>query len=320
MTVSHESRADTVPWLLDVADGGGRVPLDVVLAERLADVQGVLRDHGVVVVTGLRPVDDLAGGALRDAMFAITGSKPTPYAEQSSPRTAVGEGVFTATDYPAHAEIFLHNELSYARSWPEHLLFYCDQPAEQGGQTVFADCAEVRRAIPAGIVTEFEAKDWMYVRNLRGSAGLDWQQVFQTTSREHVEKYCRANDIRLEWRDQGVRLRAVRPVTLVTGGLQRWFNHVAAFHTSTLPEGLARSLRSIYAEEDIPVNTYFGTGERIPDRTVGEIREAYRRVAVDVAWRRGDLAVVDNRRVAHGRRPFMGTRKVFVVLAGEGRR
>jgi hypothetical protein len=322
MTVSHSPSSDqrTAPWLLDVGDGGDRVPLNVVLAERLTDVRTVLRDHGAVVLTGLLPLTDLTGGTLRDAMYAITGSSPTPYAEQSSPRTEVGEGVFTATDYPAHAEIFLHNELSYATSWPEHLLFYCGRPAEQGGQTVLADCAEVYRAIPAGIRAEFEAKDWMYVRNLRGSAGLDWQQVFQTTSRADVASYCRANDIELEWRDQGARLRAVRPVTLVSDGVPRWFNHVAAFHTSTLPAGLARSLRSIYAEQDIPVNTYFGTGEPIPDDTVREIRAAYERAAVEVTWRHGDLAVVANRLVAHGRRPFRGTREVFVVLAGEGHR
>ena len=37
--------------------------------------------------------------------------------------------------------------------------------------------------------------------------------------------------------------------------------------------------------------------------------------AVDVDWRRGDLLLIDNMLVAHGRRPFTGSRRVLVAMS-----
>ena len=40
------------------------------------------------------------------------------YAGGDSPRRAVQDKVYTSTEFPPHLEIYLHNELSYAGSWP----------------------------------------------------------------------------------------------------------------------------------------------------------------------------------------------------------
>ena len=37
-------------------------------------------------------------------------------------------------------------------------------------------------------------------------------------------------------------------------------------------------------------------------------------LTVDLQWRPGDVALVDNLRVMHGRRPFQGERKVLASL------
>jgi alpha-ketoglutarate-dependent taurine dioxygenase len=46
-----------------------------------------------------------------------------------------------------------------------------------------------------------------------------------------------------------------------------------------------------------------------------EIRGAYDSETVKFDWQRGDLLLVDNMLVAHGREPFTGNRKVLVAMA-----
>ena len=47
-----------------------------------------------------------------------------------------------------------------------------------------------------------------------------------------------------------------------------WFNHLTFFHVTTLPADLREGLREMFAEEDLPTNTYYGDGEPIPDDVI----------------------------------------------------
>ena len=44
-------------------------------------------------------------------------------------------------------------------------------------------------------------------------------------------------------------------------------------------------------------------------------RETRRREASRFPWEAGDLLVLDNHMVAHGRRPFTGPRRILVAMA-----
>jgi hypothetical protein len=45
------------------------------------------------------------------------------------------------------------------------------------------------------------------------------------------------------------------------------------------------------------------------------VRDQGLRHAVDVQWRSGDLTLIDNTLVGHGRRPFTGKRRVLVAMS-----
>ena len=52
------------------------------------------------------------------------------------------------------------------------------------------------------------------------------------------------------------------------------------------------------------------------DRTVvEEIRGLYERTAIRFPWQRGDILLVDNFLVSHGREPFVGPRSILVAMA-----
>jgi hypothetical protein len=94
-----------------------------------------------------------------------------------------------------------------------------------------------------------------------------------------------------------------------------WFNHATFFHVSTLPEAVREGLAAGLAEEDLPANTYYGDGSPIEPETLEHLRAAYREETVLFPWRQGDLLMLDNMLVAHGRSPFRGPRKILVAMA-----
>jgi alpha-ketoglutarate-dependent taurine dioxygenase len=148
---------------------------------------------------------------------------------------------------------------------------------------------------------------------------MTWQEAFQETDRGRVEDYCRAAGIELSWRPNGVlRTRQVRPAVAVHPRTREpvWFNHAVFFHVLSLAPVLREMLLGQVVEADLPSNTYYGDGGPIEPETIAALRDAYAAELVTVPWREGDVLLVDNVLVAHGREPFTGPRRVVVSMAG----
>lgn len=238
------------------------------------------------------------------------------YGEPTSPRTQIKNNVYTSTDYPADQSIFLHNENSYRHTWPLKIFFFCLEPSAQGGETPIADCRKVFERIDPKIRQRFIEKGWMLVRNFSDRLSFKWQSVFQTEDKSAVEAYCREAGIETEWRGDRLRTRQVRlavaqhPVT----GEMVWFNHAAFFHVSTLEPSMRKVLLAELKEDDLPNNTYYGDGSPIELSIIEEVREAYRRETVSFPWQEGDILMLDNMLIAHGRNPYVGQRRILVAM------
>jgi alpha-ketoglutarate-dependent taurine dioxygenase len=240
------------------------------------------------------------------------------YGERSSPRHKVSGSIYTSTDHPADQPIVLHNEQSYTLSWMMKLWFFCLQPANTGGGTPIADSRRIFRRLSPELVEKFEEKQVMYLRNYGAGLGLSWQEVFQTSEKSEVEAYCRQVGIKYEWLDgERLRTRQIRPAIRRHPKTDEkvWFNHALFFHVSSLEAATRDSLLSGLNEEDLPFNTYYGDGSPFEAAALGEIREAYRRETVSFPWQAGDILMVDNMLVAHGREPYTGHRQVVVAMA-----
>jgi len=242
------------------------------------------------------------------------------YRDRSSPRHEVGDKIYTSTDYPAEQSIFLHNEGTYWLTWPLKIYFGCLIAAQQGGETPIADCRNIFQRIPPQIREKFIEKKVLYVRNYNDGFGLTWQTVFQTRDKAVVEEYCRRNSIEFEWKagcDLRLRTRQIRQAVAQhpkTGELI-WFNHATFFHVSTLEPAFRKALLAEFKEEDLPNNTYYGDGSPIEPEVLEELRAVYQQEMVLFPWQAGDLLMLDNMSIAHGRSPFVGSRKVVVGMA-----
>ena len=240
------------------------------------------------------------------------------YNERSSPRSELKKGIYTSTDYPSDQSIHFHNEQSYGRSWPMKLWFFCVLPAEQGGATPIADGRKVYQRISSTIRDRFAEKKVMYMRNYGDGLGLTWQTAFQTSSKNDVEDYCRRSNISCEWKS-GDRLRTRQIFANITThprtGEPVWFEHAAFFHISSLQPKVIETLLAEFAEEDLPMNTYYGDGTPIELSELAEIREAYRQETVAFPWQKRDLLLIDNVLTSHSRQAFVGDRKILVAMA-----
>jgi alpha-ketoglutarate-dependent taurine dioxygenase len=239
------------------------------------------------------------------------------YLEGATPRTEVEDKIYTSTEYPAHRSIALHNELSIAVTFPIKIWFLCLKSAEQGGETPICDMRKVFQRLSPKLKERFLLKNWMLVRNYGNGFGLPWQTSFHTTDKRVVEAYCRKNAIDFEWKDGDcLRTCQVRPAVIKhpKTGEMVWFNHIAFWHISTLESELRETLLVDFQEKDLPYSTYYGDGSPIEVSVIEEICQAYQQETVFFPWQEGDLLMLDNVLVAHGRNPFVGTRKVLAAM------
>ena len=239
------------------------------------------------------------------------------YVYRSTPRTQVGKNIYTATEYPAHKSIPLHNEEAYKRDWPMRLAFLCVRPSDEGGETPIADTVAVTSRIPQEILQKFGQKKVMYVRNYGTGVDLEWQTVFQTQEKSEVEAYCREHDIEFEWKpgdclrtSQVCQAVAQHPET----GQQIWFNQAYLFNILSLDEKTRNSMLKVYSESNLPRNSYYGDGSPIEAHTLEQVRIAYEAEKTAFSWKTNDVMLLDNMLVSHARNPFRGERRVLVGM------
>jgi alpha-ketoglutarate-dependent taurine dioxygenase len=343
---SIDGRGGPLPLVLEPA---AAAPLD---AERLAGwidahrpwVEDQLLAHGALLLRGFCISDPRA---FERVIRAVSPDLKNDYLG-TSPRDALTSHVFSASELPPFYPIPQHCEMSFLPAPPSRLFFCClTAPQGPGGETPLVDFRRVLRDIDPAVRDRFVQKGVRIIRNYAGPEGGSrfdlwklkrWDEMFQTTDRKVVEARCRESGFEFTWRPGGLlRLVHEQPATRphpVTGE-PVWFNHAQVFHLSSAPAEYRRIVRRLdYIElkllqkfsaamvsvkgrlvrpEDQAMHCTYGGGEPIPDSDMEAVRDAIWRNMVFFPWREGDIVMIDNAAVAHGRMPYRGPRKVVVA-------
>jgi alpha-ketoglutarate-dependent taurine dioxygenase len=313
VTIGHlDGRA--IPILVEPA--GGAVDLVEWVATTSGPFDALVDSYGAVLLRGFT-VDETSF----ERFVGLVGDGGLEYTQRSTRRTREAEGVYTSTEYPPALPIALHSENAFQAEWPQRIAFHAVVVAESGGATPIADNNAVFEALDEDVRNELIRRKIKYVRNFGGGFELPWQEAFQTESRAEVEAYCNRNAIAWSWKD-GDRLKTEQTLPAAircpVSGLPLWFNQAHLFHVSNLTPEVRAALLEALPEDDLPRQVYFGDGEPISDEAMDRVRAAYDASTVRFDWQVGDLAVLDNRRVCHGREPFTGARKVLVSMWNPG--
>lgn len=280
------------------------------IGDHMDDVKTGLNEAGLVLFRGF----DTEDAATLKKTLALFGADPMTDARWSTPRSSVGEGAFTSTEFPAEQWIVLHSEMSYARTWPRLLMFQCKDAADTGGATTIADMNAVTEAL-GDLVEEFHEREVIYRRNFRQGIDIPWQHAFETEDKDEVGEIAKRNGLEIEWKADGtlrVDQQAQGAIDGPNGAL--WFNQAHLFHPLQLPEATRNALIGAFGADGLPRNAIFGDGEPIPDATIQRILDVLTEKTENIDWQDGDLAIIDNMRWMHGRAPFTGSRKVLAAM------
>ena len=225
--------------------------------------------------------------------------------------------VYGTTTYPLEQPIHFHNEAAAATEWPLYLFFYCAQPALEGGATRLVDTRGVLACMTPAERATIRDRKLTYIRNHYPNLDVPWNTLFGTEDPREAERKCRENDVEFEWvaRDS-LRTRTMRkmiqrhPVT----GDDVLFHHLFLNHPACLDPATREGLEQQFAGETFPRNVLAEGESLIPDVWVRDLMDAYEARAADVRWRAGDVLLLDNMLVSHGRAPFRGPRRILVAM------
>jgi alpha-ketoglutarate-dependent taurine dioxygenase len=309
---------DAIAFTLEPNEGVAASDLAARIVDERPDLEQALLKSGALLCRGWS-VEDVAD--FMTVVRAFAGERPLfGYAGGASPRSALGNGSYSSTDYPPHVALSLHNELSYTDLYPRLLFFACLQAPESGGETTLGDSRRILRAIDPEVANRFRERRVRYLRNLspiRGG-GYSWREAFETDDPREAEDRAVAMGGNVEWLSGEVlRLSQTRPATVThpETGEEVWFNQADGFHPTALdPVSYAEAMAFAGSEEDFRLNVTYGDGSGIDGRDLEDIRAAIRSETRPHCWREGDVLVIDNLLVAHGRRPFSGPRRIVLAM------
>jgi alpha-ketoglutarate-dependent taurine dioxygenase len=299
------------------------------LAEKRPMLDRLLLTAGAIVLRGF-PIER----SVHFARFADSYAPFEPgYVAGTVGRDVIVDQVMSVNTLPPGLLMDIHQEMAYLPRHPKRIAFYCRMPPVSGGATMICDMREATARIDPVLFREVEKRGIRHVRNfaapsrdpvhpLLAQYRRTWVDTFKTDDPAVAEAACRAVGFETRWCDDGS-LETINHIPgIVTHphtGEQVWFNQVAAIALSARsnPE-MSKVMAEIAKHVTRPsfVSTY-GDGGEIPLELLEPINPMLRELAVTFSWSHGDIMLIDNYLVGHGRMPFTGKRDIQVVLLDE---
>lgn len=267
----------------------------------LARVAKLYRLHGAIWFHGFDPsVENFK---------KFTSSLSTSFIEYvggAMSRTPIGgdQTVVAVTGATDNFGVPLHAELYYRAKHPRLLWFYCDRVAATGGETTVCDGFVAFEKFSEHTKKLMRTRKIVYIRRY---AEAEWQSIYQTTNIDDVKKHCVENELQLEVNaDRSITTRyTTSPIVPDREGKRFGFlNNILPIISQELEGKRSNQLR-------------LDDGYGIPHDVLLEIRFLTEIMTHPVAWKNGDLLMVDNTRMLHGRRAFTGNERAVYSRLGD---
>jgi alpha-ketoglutarate-dependent taurine dioxygenase len=296
-TSSSASRADAVAWI----------------RSQQQPLLSLASQHGAVLFRGF----PLAAAEDFDGLVEALGVENFPYSKSLSNAVRVNytPRIFSANEAPPSVKIYLHHEMAQTPLFPSVILFFCEIAAEQGGATPICRSdvlfERVQQECPE-LIADLEAKGLKYSNVMPGSndpqsgMGRSWQSTLGVESKEDAEARLRKLGYTWQWLEADC-LRATTPVLPavreVAPGRKTLFNQLIAAYAGWSDE-----------RNDPSQAIRLGDDSKLDAASVARLIELADELTFDLEWQKGDAVLVDNTVVMHGRRPFVGARRVLASL------
>ncbi|MEL7537068.1 MAG: TauD/TfdA family dioxygenase [Pseudomonadota bacterium] len=266
-------------------------------------------EHGAILFRGVPITTDQDF----DRVVRAFGIDNFTYRESLSNAVRINrtDRVFTANEAPPDVSIYLHHEMAQTPIFPGKLFFFCEKAAEELGATPLCRSDKLYDALvreTPGFLADCERLGVRYSNTMpaeddaASGQGRSWRSTLSVEDKAAAEAKLKDLGYDWVWEADGS-LRATTPVLpavrTLPSGRKVFFNQlIAAYRGWQNPD---RALS-------------FGDGSPLPSTAMDRVCTLAEELCFDLAWQTGDVAIVDNYVVMHGRRPFRGTRRVLVAL------
>ena len=195
----------------------------------------------------------------------------------------------------------LHADRAYVKSCPEVMFFMCEHPADEDGRTTVCDGIDAYNSLSESTRELLDEKRLKYIRHYQDG---EWQTLYQTQDFAVIEKYCTDNDMILERLDDN----SIRTAYIHTGvPLTKWQQTKSFCNSMQI---------GLWQEYDMGRKTTFvrfEDGSEIPEDVRQDIDEVTEKLTAEIPWEAGDMAIVDNTRMLHGRRSFTDENRAILA-------
>lgn len=274
-------------------------------------LQAALWETGALLLRGADSLDafigvtELWGQAFRQVMpdkplQALLGSqlKRQPLSGYDS--------VFLATGPAEHYALPLHGELYFQGAPPPQLLcFYCARPAKIGGDTLLCDGRALFAQLPVEIQQFFLEHALVY---LRIQSEAQWQQAYQT------QDFAALQDFLNQQQTQALLTAEGELETRYTCRQVIWYQQHWVFINNFLPF----TWRELHEPAATRARLRMRNGQPVPAEIVKAVHTLAEQLTYPVRWQQGDILLIDNRRVMHGRKAIADPqRRLYLRMAGK---
>ncbi|MBW4570424.1 MAG: TauD/TfdA family dioxygenase [Tolypothrix carrinoi HA7290-LM1] len=192
-------------------------------------------------------------------------------------------------------EIKLHGEMYYQKNIPLLVWFFCANPASQNGETTVCDGRQFFNEISSSTKELFRKKKLKFTVCMNQD---EWHKKYQTDDLNKLGEMCKSNNTYLKVNEnQSIVLEYVCPAIIPSrcGKYQVFIN-------SLLP-----------TKQLNPDVLIFDDNSEIPDDVVSELNEIAERLTTEISWAKGDILMIDNTRILHGRRAFSDEKRDIYI-------
>lgn len=254
-------------------------------------------------------------------------SQPMNYLEGDAIRGQASKNILTAFSESDDKsdKIELHQELANASKFPQRIIFYCQLPAVKGGESIIADMTKVTHDLPSALFKKILQKKGMFqtffLDEESDNSGYDflfrsWQDAFKADSKLQVEKKAIELGCTITWHDNNImRLQKILPNTISINNNQSIFFNQIFFYDAYYNDNF-KIITKFQDKFNLPhcYGYCWEDGSIISKDDINLIAHAYNKNEQTMLLAAGDVLVLNNILYSHGRLPFEGERKVFVLM------
>jgi alpha-ketoglutarate-dependent taurine dioxygenase len=325
---SYVVDASSLPAIVTPTDS--ELALHAWMKNNKKKLKALVKEHGGILLRGF-PVNSPEDFAY--VVKAVLGKEPITYRSGEGSRTKIAEGVYTSTEAPPQYQIPLHNELTCTDNPVSYICFYCETaPAPGSGQTNLGYTERASDAIKSDseLWDLFNGKTLKYISRHPPEGNYftwvnnthrTWQDTFETNDKSEVENICREKGFEFHWLGEWIEVIRRAPAIHAadkTFDHPYWYNQAHLYHSNPrIRGGYVNDFLANLVYSDPTTRQYdieFDDGTQIPQEAIYRIYDIMEEQTIQFDWKKGDVLLLDNKQILHGRAPYFGPRRILVSM------